>query len=81
MADLIAPQIIPSWAVSSLGKKVCFVKNYDFYGDGSDIYSAGTIATLDGIQFGKNGTEAVVSLFDDDELLLNPSFDYLRIAE
>lgn len=81
MASTISPQIIPSWAITALGKKVRFVKDYDFYGDGSDIYRKGKIAILDGIQRGTKEVEAIVCLLDDEGLLLNPSFDYLQLVE
>jgi hypothetical protein len=81
MANVIASQIIPSWAVSSLGKKVRFVKDYDFYGDGSYVYQLGKIAVLDGLQRGRNGVQAIVCPLDDDSLFLNPPFDYLELVE
>jgi hypothetical protein len=65
MASTISTQIIPSWAITALGKKVRFVKDYDFYGDGSDIYRSGEVVLLDGIQRGIKGAEAIVFSLDD----------------
>lgn len=81
MAADISPQIIPEWAVFALGKNVILTKAYDSYRDGSDVYPVGSIGILDSIQCGFFGPEAVIYLPEDDGLLLNMTFDHLRLLE
>jgi hypothetical protein len=64
MSRSFAPQIIPEWAISHLGKKVRFVRQYC---DGYRIWYPGQTAILDGFQVGKEGVECVIYFDDYDD--------------
>lgn len=71
MANHIASQIVPQWAASHLGKRVRFLRDYDFYGDGTFVCAVNAQATLDAIQVGSVEPEAVVYFDSDPTLYVN----------
>lgn len=74
MANAIASQVVPSWAVSSLGKRVRLLEDLQ---DGPFTYPAG-LATLDAIF---QGPYALV-FFDKDETdFVNVPFNLLEPVE
>lgn len=79
MASYIASQNLPDWVLTHLGRPVRFVRNYDFYGDGTLICRVNDLAILDAVQVGSDGPEAVLILpkSKDPTALVNVSLDYL----
>jgi hypothetical protein len=75
MSSTIAPQVVPSWAVESLGKRVRLL---DDLRELSDVYPAGKLATLDAIF---HGPYALVFFDEDETNFVNAPFHILEPAE
>lgn len=80
MANAIASQTIPSWVVNHLGKHVRFVREYDFYGNGFFVCNVNERATLDAVQVGPEGLEAVVYFPSDPTFLVNAPIGFVTRA-
>lgn len=79
MANAIASQIIPVWAVVSFREKVILTKDYDLWRDGKWILPVDSVFLYYGFQFTFDGIEALVYPRNDDSNIINISFDYLRL--
>lgn len=80
MALHIASQIIPQWAVTHLGKRVRFTREYDFYGNGNFVCQVNALATLDAVQLGANGVEAVVYFDADPTFMVNVPVGFITFV-
>ena len=71
MANAIPSQTIPSWVINHLGKQVRFTQLFDFYGNGNFVCNVNDQATLDAVQVGPEGLEAVVYFPEDPSYFVN----------